>query len=254
MINISKAKIKLIASLRERKHRRELGLFAVEGTKSVLDTLPYFRLHMLTATAAWLETHDECVSATGTTYRATAAQLSQMSALSTAPDVIAVYELPHMPVPSAPELRGNVTLLLDDIQDPGNLGTIVRCADWFGVRNIVASPHTVDIFNPKAIQSSMGALSRVKVSYCPLGDFLDNCPDIPLYGTLLSGSNIYEASLPGEALIVMGNEGRGISEEIRRRIDIGLLIPSWPPGAPVVDSLNVAMATAIVLGEWRRPR
>lgn len=254
MIDISKARIKLTASLRERKHRKETGLFAVEGTKSVLDTLPYFRLHMLIATAAWIETHIECVGANSDVYRATAAQLRQMSALSTAPDVIAVYELPHMQVPSASELRGKVTLLLDGIQDPGNLGTIVRCADWFGVKNIVASPHTVDIFNPKAIQSSMGALSRVNVSYSSLEEFIDNCPDIPLYGTLLSGSNIHEASLPEEALIVMGNEGRGISEEIRRRVDTALLIPSWPPGAPVVDSLNVAMATAIVLAEWRRPR
>lgn len=254
MNELTKADIKLVASLKERKHRRELGLFAVEGTKSVLDTLPHFRLRMLVATPAWLDAHAADVPRGADVRPAPASRLRQMSALSTAPEVLAVYILPSQEPPRPEELRGRLTLLLDDVQDPGNLGTIVRCADWFGVRHIVASPHTVDIFNPKAIQATMGALSRVRVSYTPLPEFLDRCPGIPVCGTLLSGTDIYGASLPSEAFIVMGNEGSGISETMRSRIDTALLIPSWPPGAPVVDSLNVAMATAIVLAEFRRPR
>ncbi len=253
-MELSKAKVKLIASLRERKHRKELGLFAVEGTKSVLDTLPHFRLSMLAATAAWHEAHPMKSVNSERLCRATSTQLKQMSALSTAPEVIAIYELPPMPVPSPGELRGELTLLLDDIQDPGNLGTIVRCADWFGVKHVVCSPHTVDIFNPKAIQSTMGALSRVRVSYTELPEFVSHCKGIPLCGTLLEGTNIYKASLPREALIVMGNEGKGLTPAMRELIDTALFIPPYPADVETVDSLNVAMATAVVLSEFRRTR
>ena len=251
-MEISKSKIKAIARLRDRKQRKAQGLFAVEGHKSVVDTLPHFELEMLVATAAWLSRYPDAAP-TERTLTAKSADMKQMSALSTPPDVIAVYRLPEEHIPTAEELRGCITLLLDGVQDPGNLGTIVRSADWFGVRNIVASPGTVDILNPKAIQSTMGAQSPVNVCYAPLPEFIAANRGIPLYGTLLEGESIYEATLPAEALIVMGNEGKGLSPEVRGLLTDSLFIPPFPADAETVDSLNVAMATAVVLAEFRRP-
>lgn len=246
---ISKSEIKLIASLRSRKERREAGLMVVEGEKSVVDTLPHFTLRMLVATHDWLSRHE--MSLSGEVRKASAEAMRRMSSLSTAPQVLALYELPESHVPAPDELRGALTLLLDGVQDPGNLGTIVRCADWFGIRNIVASPDTVDIYNAKAIQATMGALCRVNVCYTPLPEFIAGA-GVPLYGTLLDGDNIYDAELPAEALIVMGNEGKGVSESVKMLIGKRLFIPPFPAGVATVDSLNVAMATAIVIAEFRR--
>jgi len=251
-MQISKAKVKLISSLQDKKQRREYRLFTVEGTKSVMETLEHFKLHMLAASTEWYDNHEDLHISEELKYSATHLQLKQMSTLSTAPDVIAVYTIPDEALPDADSLKGKLTLLLDDIQDPGNLGTIVRCADWFGIKHIIASPHTVDIFNPKTVQATMGALGRVNVSYTELDKFIRTFPAIPVVGMLLDGDNIYNAPLPNEAFIVMGNEGNGITESVRNLISHGLLIPSYPPGDPTVESLNVAMATAITLSEFRR--
>lgn len=255
-MEISKAKIKLIASLQQRKHRREEGLFTAEGTKCVLDLLPHFRARMLVATYAWLQEHKaELQYFTAEVYQATSSQLKQMSALSTPSEVLAVFEIPDWAVPAPEELKGNYTLLLDGIQDPGNLGTIIRCSDWFGVHRIVCSPQTADVFNPKTVQATMGALARVQVTYTDLPEWTGKIiaeTHLPVIGTLLDGNTICDTSLPAEALIVMGNEGKGLTPRMRELLTLKLLIPSFPPDAEKVESLNVAMATAIVLYDLRR--
>ena len=145
-------------------------------------------------------------------------------------------------------------LALDGVQDPGNLGTICRIADWFGIENIICSQDTADIFNPKAIQATMGAISRVHVHYTDLQKYLRNASDadIPVYGTFLDGDNIYEHRLSPHGIIVMGNEGKGISAGIAQNISRRLLIPNYPPERITTESLNVAVATAITCAEFRR--
>ena len=157
---------------------------------------------------------------------------------------------------SIDELLGNneLILALDAVQDPGNLGTIIRIADWFGIKNIICSQGTVDVYNTKTIQSTMGALARVRIHYVNLKEVLDICSrnDYPIYGTFLDGSSIYNAKLTNYGIIVMGNEGNGISDEIEKVISDKLLIPSYPVGELTSESLNVAVATAIVCSEFRR--
>jgi TrmH family RNA methyltransferase len=156
---------------------------------------------------------------------------------------------------SLTNLRGKLTIALDGVQNPGNLGTIIRLADWFGVEDIICSRDTADCFNPKVIQATMGAILRVRVHYT------DNLPalltdahreGLNIYGTLLDGGNIYDERLDASGIIVMGNEGRGITEETRKALTHRLLIPPYPADAPTSESLNVAMATGIILAEFRR--
>ena len=147
----------------------------------------------------------------------------------------------------------SLTLVLDGVQDPGNLGTIIRIADWLGITSVVCSRDTADIYNPKVVQSTMGSIARIKTFYTDLKEFISTLPaGTPVYGTLLEGENIYSQELTGNGLIVMGNEGKGISPEIRQLISRGIRIPNYPPGRETADSLNVAVATAIVCAEFRR--
>ena len=164
--------------------------------------------------------------------------------------MIAVCELPEQPEPA--DATRQLVLALDRVQDPGNLGTIIRVADWFGIRQIVCAPETADAYSPKVIQSTMGAIARVRPLYMPIEDYLKLYPEAPLFGTFLDGENIYSSKLAAAGLIVMGNEGRGISDNIARLINRRLLIPSYPPGVPTSESLNVATATAVILSEFRR--
>ena len=150
----------------------------------------------------------------------------------------------------------HLVLALDGIQDPGNMGTICRIADWFGIEDIVCSNETADVYNPKAIQATMGAIARVRVHYCDLADCLANARDhgVPVYGTLLDGGNIYDSELSMNGIIVMGNEGNGISGPVRSCVTQRLLIPNYPTGRITTESLNVAIATAITVAEFRRRR
>ena len=149
--------------------------------------------------------------------------------------------------------QSSLKIALDGVQDPGNLGTIIRIADWFGIDHIYCSPNSADVFNPKVVQATMGSLARVKVEYTDLNELFASLPeDFPIYGTLLDGNNIYEEKLSDEGIIVMGNEGNGISPEIRQLVNHRLLIPSYPSDRPTAESLNVAIATAITCGEFRR--
>lgn len=255
-MEISKAKIKVYASLARRKQRESQRLFVAEGQKCVLETLEHFELEALVMEQSL---QAECqLPATVDPQRiftATQRQLEQISSLATPPRMLAIYRLPAIVTPKPEELKGSLTLALDGVQDPGNLGTIMRTADWFGVRNIIASHQTADIFNPKAVQSTMGAIGRVRISYTSLPEFIDEYRAqtvLPVYGTMLEGKDIYSARLEPQGLIVMGNEGRGLTAEVRERISLPLLIPSWPPGEATVESLNVAMATAVTLAEFRR--
>lgn len=244
---------KTIASLASARHRREAGLFAAEGTKCVLDTIGAFRLHCLVATAAWLEEHPDAAPADATVI-ARRPDMERMSALSTPPPVIAVY---HIPEALPPVIRpDDITLALDCVQDPGNLGTIVRAADWMGVDTILASHDTADIFSAKAIQATMGAISRVRVHYCDLPAALRSLPQgLPVFGTFLNGENIYTApGLDGGGVLVLGNEGRGISEDTAACVTRRITIPSYPPGRPTSESLNVGVAAAIAMAQMRATR
>ena len=146
----------------------------------------------------------------------------------------------------------SLCLALDDIQDPGNLGTIIRVADWFGIEHIFCSQGTVDVYNPKTIQATMGALARVKLHYCDLPSFIASLGDVPVYGTFLDGDNMYEKELTPHGLIVMGNEGNGVSAEVANLVNERLYIPNYPPQRETSESLNVAMATGIICAEFRR--
>ena len=179
------------------------------------------------------------------------ADMERMSHLSTPPEVMAVYDIPSNELDES-EFRHNLTIVLDRVQDPGNLGTIMRIADWFGIRQIVCSHDTVDVYNPKVVQATMGAISRVKVCYESLVDMLGRLDDVPVFGTFLDGDDIYSSELSGCGMIVFGNEGQGISPDVERLVSSRLTIPSFPPGAVTSESLNVGMAAAVTVAEFRR--
>ena len=178
-------------------------------------------------------------------------EIGRMSQLKTPGEVIAVYRIPERQF-EAERFSSGLAIALDGVQDPGNLGTIMRVADWFGVENILCSPDTVDCFNPKVVQATMGAIARVNVVYADLCEAFGQLPGVPLFGTFLDGNDIYKERLPESGIIVMGNEGKGISPGVSGIINNRLLIPSYPAGRPTSESLNVAMATGIVLSEFRR--
>ena len=219
-----------------------------EGTKCVLDTIEHFKVRRVYATVEWADKYGK--NHIGDITIANKQQLSRMSALKTVSDVVAVYEMPELNIPSC--LETTLSIVLDGVQDPGNLGTILRVADWFGIKTVFCSKDTVDVYNPKSIQATMGAISRVNVMYCNLEDLFAKHKDMPIYGTLLDGENIYTHQLEQAGFIVMGNEGKGISESVRKYVTDRLLIPSFPPNCETSESLNVGMATAIVVAEFRR--
>lgn len=238
-MSISKAQIKQVRSLQQKKFRDELGLFVAEGDKCVEELQKGFEL-------LYLYREGE---------NATRAEIEQMSGLQTPQGTIAVFRKPVLPLAPSLEERagGEVLLVLDGVQNPGNLGTIIRTCDWFGVHDIVCSRDTADCYNPKVVQATMGALVRVRVHYANLPEWLAT-QQCPLYGTLLDGKDMYEVlqSEAGHAVIIMGNEGNGISEEVRKFVTHPIRIPSYPKDTETSESLNVSIATAIVLAEFRR--
>jgi len=242
-IMLTNAQRKLLVSLHRKKGRHEHGLFLVEGTKAVEELLASgWGVDLLLATEAWPAPPNPRVSP----LRVGEGDLAKLSALDTPSPVLAVARMPA-PSPPAPP-RGRI-LALDGIQDPGNLGTLLRAADWFGLDRVVCSPDCVDLFNPKTVQASMGSLFRVAVELCPLPDFLRDLPEsFWRAGAFLGGENLYGATLPDEGVLVLGNEGRGIREEVAALLPQRLSIPGFG-GA---ESLNVAMAGALFAAEWRR--
>lgn len=251
-MELTNALRKRIASLATAKGRRETGLFVAEGSKCVLETVGHFAVEMIVALPEWLSEHAGRLPDGVVGIEARRGDLREMSSLATPADVIAVYHIPaddfRAPAP------GRLYLALDRIQDPGNLGTIVRIASWMGIDRIYCSADTVDIYNPKTVQSTMGAIAGVRVHYVDLPQLLAEASrnGIPTYGTFLDGRNIYEERLTPGGIIVMGNEGRGISPDVAARIDRRLLLPSYPSEGATVESLNVSVATAICVAEFRR--
>lgn len=250
---LSKAKIKLIQSLEHKKKRREEQLFVAEGPKVVGDLLPYFTCHLLVATPSWLARNPQAKASE--IIEVTPDELRKASFLKTPQEVLALFALPNATA-SASIAATELCLALDDVQDPGNLGTIIRLADWFGIRHIFCSIGTTDAFSPKTVQASMGAIARVSVHYTNLTELLttlrESHPSTPIYGTFLDGNNLYHEALSSHGIIVMGNEGNGISPATEQLVTHKLLIPNYPEGCPTSESLNVAIATAITCAEFRR--
>jgi len=256
MEKISKAQVKLIKSLQLKKYRDELGLFVAEGEKCVEELRKAFELVLLVRD----------------TENASRTEIEQMSSLHTPQGVIAVFRQQ----PAACIQRSALVLVLDGIQDPGNLGTIIRTCDWFGVHDIVCSHDTADCYNPKVVQATMGALARVRIHYTDIYHWINEIknrePKTPVYGTLLDGKNMYDVlkkTPPTNAdqvlsqqsnpnyltnVIIMGNEGNGIRPNIRTLVTQPIRIPPFPKNAETSESLNVAIATAIILAEFRRPK
>lgn len=249
MIDINNGIIKVVRSLSVKKYRDEHGLFVAEGTKCVRDTWDYFRCKWLICTRNW---HDRLANASmyDKIVLANAQQMGRISQFSTPSDVIAVYELPDVQ-PDEEELKTGLNIVLDNVQDPGNLGTIIRLADWYGVKNIFASVGTVDVFNHKVVQATMGAISRVKVHYCDLETLFETYSNQPVWGTFLDGENIYRSELENRGFVVFGNEGQGIGAKVAKHVDKRLLIPSYSE-SETSESLNVGVAAAIVVSEFRR--
>lgn len=242
---ISKNQLKYIRQLEQKKYRRREGLFVAEGTKVVGDLLQRYRPEAVFATADWQ------APAGITPQLVTDDELRRISFLQHPQQVLALFPLPSVnSLPSS--VNSELSLALDGVQDPGNLGTIIRIADWFGISTIICSEDTVDAWNPKVVQATMGSIARVNIIYNNLPEFLDSLPaDFPVYGTFLDGDNIYTQELTREGLIIMGNEGNGISDAVRAKVNRRLLIPDFHQGE-TADSLNVAIATAITCSEFRR--
>lgn len=249
---LSKNKIKYIHSLELKKNRKEEGVFIAEGHKIIDDLLGCFPCRLLIATPAWLSAHSFVNAAE--ICEVTQEELSRASLQKTPQDVLAVFEQPAYEW-NPRVIKDSLCLALDDVQDPGNLGTIIRLADWFGIEHIFCSIGTADAFNPKTVQATMGALARVKVHYCSLTQLIKNIgKEVPVYGTFLNGNRIYTEELSANGLIVMGNEGKGVSPEVESMINKRLYIPNYPQERKASESLNVAIATAIVCSEFRRRR
>ena len=255
---LTKATQKLIQSLDTRKGRRKEGLFVAEGPKLVGELLGHFACVHIVATEAWMAQGEELLDRCSDSPRpqvdvVTEEKLRQVSLQQTPQQVLALFRIPPDEAVLDAAAASQLTIALDGVQDPGNLGTIVRLADWFGVHDIWCSPGTADIWNPKAVQATMGGLARVRVHYVDLVSQLRALPSSSsIYGTSLHGQNLWQAQLAPHGVVVMGNEGKGVSADVDALCRQRLLIPNYPEGQTTTESLNVAMATGIVLAEFRR--
>ncbi len=239
-MSLSKNHTKLITSLRQKKYRQKHKMFVVEGIKVVNEFLrSSFELHLLFSVDT---TYDE----TTNVIPISEAELKKISHLVTPNKVLAVFRIPE----GQKEESSGFILALDAINDPGNLGTMIRLCDWFGVDQIVCSKDTVDCYNSKVVQASMGSLTRIPIHYLDLDVFLKET-NLPVFIADMEGENVYETTLPKTGILVMGNEANGISDDIRNRSDRALTIPRFG-NVQQTESLNVATATAILLSEFRR--
>jgi len=251
---LSKNQISHIRSLHQKKYRDELNLFIAEGEKVVseLET-SHFKIHSVYTTQDGA--YSKLVANAGKAYSVELikdSELEKISALTTPQGVLGVAEIPKPSLVSEINTK-QLILVLDEIKDPGNLGTIIRIADWFGFEDIVCSENSADAFSPKVVQAAMGSLFRMNVFYADLPAFLNQvavADKLPVYGTLLKGENIYKANLNKRGCIVVGNESKGISAAVLPFITDKISIPSFSKGK--TDSLNAAMAAAIVCSEFRR--
>lgn len=245
---ISKAKVKFVKSLQLKKYRKEEQCFAVEGAKSVLELVKSdFEVQWLAGTADFLTVHHALLSKRKMeVVETTANELALAGTFQTNDAAIAIGSIkPNQPLHVANEWA----LVLDDIRDPGNLGTIIRTADWYGINNIIASEETADFYNPKVIHATMGSFCRVKVYYTALAEYL-RAQKLPVYGAFLDGANVHDIRFPKAGFLVMGNEAQGISKEVAQMVTQKMTIPKRG-GA---ESLNASIATAVILDNVLRQK
>jgi TrmH family RNA methyltransferase len=241
---LSKSQIQSITRLKQKKYRQQDGFFVVEGMKTIQELIEsHFKLEALYTTTSFN-------SAKHSHYKdeilISEADLNRISFLTTPNKALAIFKIP---CPKPLEKKG-LFVALDAVRDPGNLGTIIRLCDWFGVNHLVCSHETVDCFNPKVVQATMGSIARVTVSYMNLVDFLNEA-SLPVFGAFMDGETVYNKQLPTNAILLMGNEAHGISKTMEALVTEKISIPRFGH-LQVTESLNVATATAILLSEFRR--
>lgn len=253
---ISKSTIKLIKSLALKKYRVKENLFLVEGDKNVQEVLnSVYIVEQLFATKDYLKENQKLTDKANFVAEVEQSEIKKASLLQNPQRSLAICRLPKQSdLPKT--LNNNLSVFLDEIQDPGNLGTIIRICDWFSIEYLFCSPNTADMFNPKVIQASMGSFSRVKVVRTEFAEVLQLARNTstPIFGAFLEGQNIYQEELPERALLVVGNEGNGIGEEIATSIDKKIKIPEFKSGSVGAESLNVSVATAIICSEFKRQK
>lgn len=243
---MTKSEIQLIRALADKRSRIESGLFVAEGEK-LIGELRGSHLHVrkiFTLDGVFAGPEVEVVAPR---------EMERLSLLKSANNSVALVEIPRYELRTE-ELAGKLTLALDDIQNPGNLGTIIRLADWLGITDIICSEGSADCFNPKVVQATMGAILRVRIHYTDLAHLLSQAAaqHLPVCGTFLEGDNIYHTALPQAGIVVMGNEGRGISQAVAATVTQKLFVPPYPADRHGSESLNVAMATGVICAEFRR--
>lgn len=247
---IGKGKISSITRLHQKKFRDESGLFLVEGIKSVGDLLrSTFEMEEVLATDTWVREHEKEVPAAAELTMVTSAEMERLSAWKNPQPVMAVARIPHRDL--ADIQQDQPLLMLDDLRDPGNMGTIIRTADWFGIRQLVCSQTTVELYNPKVIQATMGSFTRVKVYYIDLESFIDNnLKERRVLGAFLEGTPVQRFSFQPSDVIVIGNEANGITEAVARKINAKILIDSPVKSTDKAESLNASIAAAIMMYQY----
>lgn len=251
---VSKSTIKLIKSLALKKFRTKERLFIVEGDKNVHEVLnSNYRVEQLFATKSFIEKNKTNGGKAGVITETGPAEIKKMSLLQNPQNCLAVCKLPDAPL-LPQKLTNNLSIFLDNIQDPGNLGTIIRICDWFKIENLFCSPNTVDFYNPKVIQASMGSFCRVNMYKTAFEEVeeLARHTQTPVFGAFLEGENIYTKELPHRAILVMGNEGNGIQKKLEKKITTKIKIPEFQENNSGAESLNVSVATAIICSEFKR--
>jgi TrmH family RNA methyltransferase len=247
---LSKSTIKFLRSLQLKKYRQKYNKFVVEGEKMVDELLRQsaMRIEALYALEAWIAGNREIASLEGNLYEVTDAELRKISGLKSPNKVLAVVHRQRHPL-HAGLIQNDYCLYLDGIRDPGNLGTILRTADWFGLPYVFGSPDCVDLYNPKVIQASMGAFLRVRYLEQALPTLLEQFPGLPVLGAVLDGENVFDAELPGRGILVIGSEAQGISPSLLQFITCRIAVPPAVGGG--AQSLNAAVATGIITAVLR---
>jgi TrmH family RNA methyltransferase len=245
---LTKATVKLIQSLKDKKSRQQHHLFVAEGSKTVRELLASkIKVKTVFATADWLNKNSALLKNNIEFTPVTEKELKQVSSLVTPQEVVAVVQLPEYDIRET-DFSKDFSIVLDGIQDPGNLGTIIRIADWYGIEHIVCSPQCADAYNPKVVQATMGSFMRVKIHYTELEPFLQSNKTIPVFGALMNGDNLYQTKLKASGILLIGNEGAGISESLLKYITHPITIPRRGEA----ESLNAAVAAAIICDSWAR--
>ncbi len=251
MVSITKNKLKYIRSLQQKKFRQKYNKFIAEGDKLVLEILQSKRtkIELLVGTADWVQAHASLLRQIGEIIPVSERELKQVSALPTPNQALVIAEM------LAPEIipervQNDWSLYLQTIQDPGNMGTILRIADWFGIQHVFCSFDSADIYNPKVIQSTMGAFLRTQLIRMPFEELTNRFPDLPTYGAVLHGNSIYTHAFPSKGILVMGNESKGLPKDLQAQLDQLITIPAHRVSG--MESLNVGVATGIICAALRK--